>query len=56
VNETPTVGVARHLGDFDRLAGQRAGDINRPTRAFGNSIAAVAHPVDRELFSHARPR
>jgi len=56
VNETPTVGVARHLGDLDRLAGQRAGDVERAAGASRDTVAAMAEPLDHQPFSHVRPR
>ena len=40
--------------DLDRLARQRAGDINRTVGAVGDAVAAMAEPVDHETLNHAR--
>ncbi len=53
---SPPVGVAGDFFDFDRFAGQRAGNINRAGGAVGDAVAAMAEPIDQEPLNHAPPR
>ena len=56
VNQTPPVGVAGPPVDLDRLAGQRAGNVDRAAGAVGDAVAAMAEPIDHQPLNHARPR
>ncbi len=56
VQESATIRMSGNGVDLDRLAGQRAGHIDRAVGAWGNAIAAMAELVDHEAFSHVAPR
>ena len=47
-----------HSVDFDDLARQRAGDVDRPIAGtIGHAVAAMADPVDDKKLNHgAQPR
>ena len=54
--QLPPVGMAGHTFDLDRLAGQRAGNIDRAVGAVGDAVAEMANPIDHQPLNHAPPR
>ena len=56
VEKSPPVGMSRHPFDLNRLAWQRAGNIDRPVGAVGDPVAEMAKPVDHKPLNHAAPR
>jgi hypothetical protein len=54
--EPAPVGMTRDPFDLDRLARQRAGNVNRTGEAVGDSVAAMTEPGDQEPLNHAPPR
>ena len=56
LQEPAPVGMPCDLIDFDRLAGQRAGHVDRAGGTVGDAVAAMAQPGDQQPFNHAPPR
>ena len=57
IEKLPAVGMAGPVLDLDRLAGQRAGDIDRAVGTVGDAVAAMAEPIDQEALNHdTQPR
>jgi hypothetical protein len=56
VQEPATIRMSGDGLNLDRLAGQRAGHIDRAVGACGNAIAAMAELADHDAFSHVAPR